>query len=517
MQTEDLDIKDLFQFDLEGGLIHFAGVRSLVVDVCAMGILRRDLIAQLGLATARTVLTRFGFNHGRRMAEAMAARFHGGRPDQCRRASAVIPMLEGMYRLGPGILAGSGLSLIDSFEAEQHIAHHGLGDTAVCWTICGFTSGYLSCALGQDVVVVEDRCAGKGDRDCHLLCRTREEWESVGTGEFRQGHPDPPAGPDRQESTGLVARSQAMRHLIDLAQRVAKVDSTVLISGESGTGKERVARLVHNASSRAPGPFIAVNCGAITETLLESELFGHVKGAFTGALQERPGLFESANGGTLLLDEVGEVSPAMQVKLLRVLQEREIRRVGESTSRPIDVRVLAATNRELAEEIAEGRFRKDLYYRLHVVELGVPPLRKRREDILPLARLLLAEAAHRLNRPVSGLSSRAADQLLRYSWPGNVRELENAMERAVALAQDGHAELDDLPEEVRQAVPVPVMTCPVKRLEDIEREYILAVLEVNGGNQARSAEQLGIGSATLYRKLKSYALAFRGARKLDQP
>jgi DNA-binding NtrC family response regulator/predicted hydrocarbon binding protein len=492
MQTEDLDIKDLFQFDLEGGLIHFAGVRSLVVDVCAMGILRRDLIAQLGLATARTVLTRFGFNHGRRMAE-------------------------GMYRLGPEILAGSGLSLIDSFEAEQHIAHHGLGDSAVCWTICGFTSGYLSCALGQDVVVLEDRCAGKGDRDCHLLCRTREEWECEGARECRQGHPDPPAGPDRQESTGLVARSQAMRHLIDLAQRVAKVDSTVLISGESGTGKERVARLVHNASSRAPGPFIAVNCGAITETLLESELFGHVKGAFTGALQERPGLFESANGGTLLLDEVGEVSPAMQVKLLRVLQEREIRRVGESTSRPIDVRVLAATNRELAQEIAEGRFRKDLYYRLHVVELGVPPLRKRREDILPLARLLLAEAAHRLNRPVSGLSSRAADQLLRYSWPGNVRELENAMERAVALAQDGHAELDDLPEEVRQAVPVPALTCPVKRLEDIEREYILAVLEVNGGNQARSAEQLGIGSATLYRKLKSYALAQHAAGEPDQP
>ena len=246
-----------------------------------------------------------------------------------------------------------------------------------------------------------------------------------------------PAAGERLDAMGMVARSPAMRQLIDLSQRVAKVDSTVLISGESGTGKERVARMVHNASSRAPGPFIAVNCGAITETLLESELFGHVKGAFTGAMQERPGLFESANGGTLLLDEVGEVSPAMQVKLLRVLQEREIRRVGESTTRAIDVRVLAATNRELTQEIAEGRFRMDLYYRLHVVELPVPPLRKRREDILPLARILLAEAAGRLNRPVSELSARAADQLLRYDWPGNVRELENAMERAVALAQGG--------------------------------------------------------------------------------
>jgi len=315
-----------------------------------------------------------------------------------------------------------------------------------------------------------------------------------------------PVAGERLEPMGMVARSPSMRQLIDLAQRVAKVDSTVLISGESGTGKERVARLVHNASSRAPGPFIAVNCGAITETLLESELFGHVKGAFTGAMQERPGLFESANGGTLLLDEVGEVSPAMQVKLLRVLQEREIRRVGESTTRPIDVRVLAATNRELTQEIAEGRFRMDLYYRLHVVELPVPPLRKRREDILPLARILLTEAAGRLSRPVSELSSRAADQLLRYDWPGNVRELENAMERAVALAQGGHAEVEDLPEEVRQAVPVPVLSSPVKQLEAIEKEYILAVLDLNSGNQARTAEQLGIGSATLYRKLRSYGL-----------
>ena len=311
---------------------------------------------------------------------------------------------------------------------------------------------------------------------------------------------------ERQEPMGMVARSLAMRQLIDLALRVARVDSTVLISGESGTGKERGAGLGHHASSRAPGPFIAVNCGAITETLLESELFGHVKGAFTGALQERPGLFESANGGTLLLDEVGEVSPAMQVKLLRVLQEREIRRVGESTTRAINVRVIAATNRDLAQEIAEGRFRMDLYYRLHVVELQVPPLRQRREDILPLARILLSEAAARLNRPVSELSSRAADQLLRYHWPGNVRELENAVERAVALAQGGHAEVEDLPEEVRQAIPVPLVTSPVKHLEAIEKDYILAVLDLNGGNQARTAEQLGIGTATLYRKLKRYGM-----------
>ena len=194
----------------------------------------------------------------------------------------------------------------------------------------------------------------------------------------------------------MVTRSAPMRFLIDLAQRIAKVDSTVLITGESGSGKERIARFVHDQSTRVSGPFIAINCGAITETLLESELFGHARGAFTGAEFNRPGLFEAANGGTLLLDEVGEVSPGMQVKLLRALQEREIRRVGENQVRPVNVRVIAATNHELTKDIAEGRFRKDLYYRLNVVELHVPALRDRPEDLLPLARVLLAEAALRL-------------------------------------------------------------------------------------------------------------------------
>jgi transcriptional regulator with PAS, ATPase and Fis domain len=307
-----------------------------------------------------------------------------------------------------------------------------------------------------------------------------------------------------------------MRQVVDLARRIAKVDSTVLITGESGTGKERIAHLVHEESARAAGPFIAINCGAITETLLESELFGHARGAFTGATHDRPGLFEAASGGTLLLDEVSEVSPAMQVKLLRVLQEREIRRVGENRSRPIDVRMLAASNRDLGQDVTAGRFRQDLFYRLKVVELRVPPLRERREDLLPLARVLLAEAAARLKRPIAGLSPRAADQLSRFEWPGNVRELENAMERAVALARGKRVDLDDLPEDVRLAVPGPATAGPVKALAEIEKRYILAVLGRNGGNQTRTAAQLAIGSATLYRKLKSYgALAGRRPRRAE--
>jgi len=314
---------------------------------------------------------------------------------------------------------------------------------------------------------------------------------------------------DFDQPLGLAAKSPVMAKLVDQARRVAQVDATVLITGESGSGKERIARLLHDASTRAAGPFIAVNCGAIAETLLESELFGHMRGAFTGATTDRLGLFEAANGGTLLLDEIGEVSPAMQVKLLRALQEREIRRLGENRTRKVDVRILAATNRDLAQAVQERTFRQDLYYRIKVIDLHVPALRERRDDILPLARVLLAEAALRMKRKLPAIGAEAADQLLRYGWPGNVRELENAMERAAALMLPGslRVELEDLPEEVRQALPKPVaQPGAVLPLEEVEKEYILATLAVNGGNQTHTARQLQIGAATLYRKLKSYGM-----------
>jgi len=428
--------------------------------------------------------------------------------------------------------------LLASYEAEQHLLHFGRSDSAVCWTICGLLSGYVSQTAGKEIYVLEDRCLGQGHAACHILGRTREEWgeehaedlaffdggrlkesldvslsrvtETLRAAEAKlRMHRQALVSVDRnvEEPLGIVARSGKMQDVVDLARRVAKVDATVLITGESGVGKERIARLVHDESTRAVGPFIAVNCGAITETLLESELFGHARGAFTGAASDRPGLFEAASRGTLLLDEIGEVSQGMQVKLLRVLQEREIRRVGENKSRPVDVRVLAATNRDLAHRVADGDFRQDLYDRLKVVELHVPPLRDRRDDILPLARLLLAEAAIRMDRKISGLAPGAADQLLRYEWPGNVRELENAMERAVALARGSRVDLEDLPEEIRQAFPKPVVGGEtVQLLSEVERDYILAVLELNGGNQTRTAKQIGIGAATLYRKLKKYGI-----------
>ena len=304
----------------------------------------------------------------------------------------------------------------------------------------------------------------------------------------------------------LMARSPEMRKLMELAKTIAPIDSTVLITGESGTGKERVARFVHDHSVHSAGPFIAVNCGAITETLLESELFGHARGSFTGATGDRPGLFEAANGGTLLLDEVGDITLAMQVKLLRALEEREIRRVGENKSRPINVRILSATNKNLKEEVEAKRFREDLYYRLNVVELAVPPLRQRKEDILPLARLLLAEAAVHMRHPVDGLTALAADQLVAYDWPGNVRELANAMERGVAVAKTNRVDLGDLPLEVRTGLPLVSDKGVPRFLRDVEMDCILGTLEKTKGNRRKAAELMDIGVATLYRKLKAYKL-----------
>lgn len=545
MRAADLDHRELLELDPESGVVRFAGQRALLLDAVAMGLLRKYLVENFGVLAARTVLTQFGFAHGWRMAEALKAEFKWESDDEWRRAGIRIHALEGLFRVesgNPDVLDTKGMMFSASYEAEQHLLHFGRADVAVCWTITGLASGYLSRVNGEETFVLEDRCIGKGDAACHIFARTRAEWGEKRADDLEFFEPKGleecleislqrvtetlkaaelklrerrralvRVAREIEQPMGIVAQSPAMRRLVDLACRVAKVDSTVLITGESGSGKERIARLVHDESTRAAGSFIAVNCGAITETLLESELFGHARGAFTGATQDRPGLFEAANGGTLLLDEVGEVSPGMQVKLLRTLQEREIRRVGENKNRRVDVRVVAATNRDLAHGVAGGTFRQDLYYRLKVVELHVPALRERRDDVLPLARVLLADSAARMKRKISRLAPAAADQLLRYEWPGNVRELENAMERAVALARGNRVEAEDLPEEVRQAFPRPVASKgAVRPLEQIEKEYILAALELNGGNQTRTAEELHIGSATLYRKLKSYGLIGAG-------
>jgi two-component system response regulator AtoC len=316
----------------------------------------------------------------------------------------------------------------------------------------------------------------------------------------------------RIRDTDLVADSPVMRKVLDLAMRVAPHGTTVLITGESGTGKEVLARAVHRMSPRRDRPFVAVNCGAIPENLLESELFGHARGAFTGAMADKPGLFEEAHGGTLLLDEVGELPPPLQVKLLRVLQESEVRRVGESASRKVDVRVIAATARDLETEAGEGRFREDLFYRLNVVHIHIPPLRDRREDIDGLVTALLARVASRSSRPVR-ITPEALDVARRARWPGNVRELENALERAAILSPDGVIDGEALAGAGRRLESAGAGASPLAgpvtlkaAVAEAERRAVEAALDAAHGNRREAARILGISLRSLFYKLKEHGL-----------
>jgi two-component system, NtrC family, response regulator HydG len=313
------------------------------------------------------------------------------------------------------------------------------------------------------------------------------------------------------ELVNVIGRSRAMRELIEMVAMVAPTEATVLVTGESGTGKELIAKALHANSGRRKGPLVTVNCAALTETLLESELFGHEKGAFTGAERQRDGRFMQANKGTLFLDEIGEIAPTVQAKLLRAIQEREVQRVGSDRTVTVDVRIVAATNRDLRAQVEAGRFREDLYYRLNVVTLNVPALRERTEDIPPLAQHFLKRFAERNRKPVKGFTPQAMDLLLKHSWPGNVRELENAIERGVILAPGEFLSERELPLHLGSAAN----TAPVasgngegiagERLEDIERRAILATLDQTGGNKSETARILGITRATLHKKLKRFS------------
>jgi len=306
----------------------------------------------------------------------------------------------------------------------------------------------------------------------------------------------------------LLGESRPMRTVRELISRVAGLESSVLLTGESGTGKELAARALHQQSERRTGPFVAVNCAALPEQLLESELFGHVQGAFTDARSDRKGLFLEAHGGTLLLDEIGEMPLSLQPKLLRALEERRIRPVGGGREIPVDVRLVTATHRDLEQAVREGRFREDLFYRLNVISVEMPPLRRRGNDILLLAETFLQDFATRLNRPVRGLSAPVAGQLLAYDWPGNVRELRNVMARAVALTRHDHLMLEDLPPQVTTTekgttrIPELDSDAPLMRLGEVERRYIERVLDEVAGNRSVAARILGIDRKTLYRKLQ---------------
>ena len=315
----------------------------------------------------------------------------------------------------------------------------------------------------------------------------------------------------------IIGRSSVMIEVYKTVARAAATKSTVLLLGESGTGKELISRAIHEHSPRASRPFVAVDCGALTETLLESELFGHIRGAFTGAIADKKGVFEEASGGTCFLDEIGDISPNMQAKLLRVLQENEVRRVGGQRWLQVDMRVVAATNKDLAELVQQKVFREDLYYRLNVVTLTLPPLRERRDDIPALAQAFLGRASRENNKPLATISDEALELLSAYAWPGNIRELENTMERAVALSQQTVLVSDDLPEAIRNRQSGDVtpkgknadafILSDFPTLEEVKKRYIVKVLHDTTGNVSRAAEVLDVDRRSLYRMMERYQIA----------
>jgi DNA-binding NtrC family response regulator len=542
---------EILDFRPDQGIIRLHEQRVVLLSAAAMGLLRKELIDTLDVDTARRLFLRFGFVDGYHDAVSLRDRSKWSDPVEGLRAGLVLHRLAGIVRAEIVQLehdAKSGrfheeVVWHDSYVAEQHVHHYGKADTPVCWSLVGYASGYASACLAQEIYFRERECLAQGVSHCTVVGRDAASWGD----ELEMLRADFQGGTlgreverlrdvvhrrlqevDRRErvvatrerelnllrervtrraaSKQFVAGSAAMQDVLELAARVAPLDTTVLLSGESGTGKEFLVRMIHDESPRAGGPFVSINCAALTETLLESELFGHVRGSFTGAVRDKAGLFEVATNGTLFLDEVGEVAPTVQAKLLRALQEREIRRVGAERTITVNARVVAATNRDLRAAIAAGAFREDLYFRLGGFVITVPPLRDRREDIPLLVHDFVRRAAQRVKKDVRAVSSDALTAIMRYGWPGNVRELEHAIERAVIVARGTTIRPRDLPPEIsqkaRQRVPDDSLD-----LREQERAMIARALDRFRGNRREAAEALKISTVTLWRKVKQYGLA----------
>jgi DNA-binding NtrC family response regulator/predicted hydrocarbon binding protein len=534
VKASDLNLAELMQFS--EGRVAFHGRRLILHDLHALGQFRRDLIEMMGHEQAQRILTRKGYFWGQSDAAALQQLFEWDNAEEWLKAGQMLSRIAGLceselrVRQLDSASGAVDLEVIwrNSSEVEQHLKEFGRSEYPICWVLAGYASGYASYCLGRSVYYIETHCQANGAPCCVAIGKDLASWGKqiephlafFHAADIQRRVRDLTDQLERQQIeltrqraeleketnvpvlSPVVVRSAAFRRTLELANRVAKFDTTVLISGETGAGKEVVARYIHQASPRAHRPMLAINCSAMPETLLESELFGHRAGAFTGATRNQLGLFEEANGGTVFLDEIGDVPPAMQVKLLRVLQEREVRRVGESYSRPVDVRVISATNQDLESQVAEGRFREDLFFRLHVVHLRIPPLRERREDILPLARHFLKRFAERLKLSELRLAPDCVDALTRYPWPGNVRELENTLEHAVVMCSEGIITADLLPLSDPGRVAERHGITAARSLASVEREHIKAVLQLTGGNRGETARILEIGEATLYRRLR---------------
>jgi len=458
---EQFNLRSRLRFNIDAGQIWLDENRMLLLHAKAMGHMRRELFDALGEHGARGVLVRMGFGAGQQDAELARSLIGEGDPFDVFNIGPELHAFEGMVKSTitkkeidweKGIFFGEVL-LANTWEAESHIQHFGIGDDPVCWTIVGYASGYTSQFFKRFMVFREVSCVGRGDAACKLVAKPAEAWDP-NDGYLDYFRESPTSFPMRRLEDELaqlrggargpvstegeiVGSSPEFRAAFDLIRKAADSPINVLLLGETGVGKEMFARWLHDHSDRAEGPFVAINCGAIPHDLIESELFGVEKGAYTGAQHSRPGRFERADGGTLFLDEVGDLPLAAQVKLLRVLQTGEVERLGDHQVRKVDVRLVAATNVDLPRAIAEGRFRADLYYRLSTYPVTIPPLRNRPGDIPQLAKALIAKYELRYDKQLGGLTDRALRALLRHEWLGNVRELENLIERGVLLAPEG--------------------------------------------------------------------------------
>jgi DNA-binding NtrC family response regulator len=536
------DIQDLLRFEYEEGRIWLGEERMILLRSSEMQALRRELIDSLGMERAKGLLIRMGYVAGQQDA-ATAKRL---RPDaELFDRFSVGPqshMITGQVKVKPvkleideqrhlfhGIFEWE-----NSFEAEIFLAEYGVSYEPVCWSQIGYASGYTSHLLGRRIIFREQGCVGCGEKICRIEGRPVQEWEDCEE-LLRYYRPDRIADQlfelqsqvtslrenlTKEQSFGdLVGCSQNFLRVRELLAKAAESRVTVLLLGETGVGKDMFAKALHEGSPRRDKPFVAVNCAAIPKDLIEAELFGVEKGAFTGADQSRPGRFERAHSGTLFLDEVGELSLQAQAALLRVLQESELERVGDTRTRKVDVRLVAATNEDLDQAVAEGRFRSDLLYRLNVYSVVVPPLRERLEDIPELVQHFIAKYGALHGKPVQGITDRAMQMLRDYRWPGNIRELANMIERGIILVEPGgyieamhlFPHVSGVDAERPEAVSGDPgwLADAVERLLDagcelgeVEREMAARALERVGGNVTRAARLLGLSRAALDYRLK---------------
>ncbi|MCY1350980.1 Phenol regulator MopR [compost metagenome] len=563
-------LAETITFAPQDGNIWLCGQRMMLLQGAAFGAIRRELVEALGLDKARGLLTRIGWQAGARDAAQVSAQWPEGDHASLYSAGPRLHMLEGMVnvevvRFDIDSSIGHFYSEFfwhNSLEADEHIASYGLGSEPACWMEVGYASGYASSLLGRLVVFREQECRCMGHSACRIVGKPAEQWEDIDTDlahldvsdflsrstygsadETEMAELDEP--PEGQAMVGISAAFVAASQQL---YRVAPTQATVLLTGESGVGKELFARTLHQASPRHHTPLVALNCAALPETLLEAELFGVERGAFTGADRSRPGRFERAKGGTLFLDEIATLSLSAQSKILRVLQEGEIERVGGTTAIPVDVRIIAATNVDLRREVEAGRFREDLLYRLNVFPIHLPPLRERREDIPLLMSYFLRKFSARHGLKPIGFSTRLVNALLTYRFPGNIRELQNLIERGVIAAGDGEVmdlvHLAEAGEPLRaggigltaegrldapasegaaraEAAPEagePLMVEPEladlqafisgrervlgTSLKEIEQRLVRLALERTGGNLTAAAQMLGMSRAQISYRLK---------------